>query len=277
MNTPTTQSGIASSTSLAPNAEAWIVRCRPERLSSEDLARIADHAKVARSEPWVWIQLQCNENADTRDNVLTQTAKLAASLPGDRWRLLGKDLVRPGMRVPDQELPDLPWQAVEAVVRFELPRIEVAARVPQEQRISLRLIRGGNVSPCEGLLTNGSALARWIQSAPESRLRALRWVIASSSPNRCVILGKQLPPVTGVPLVNRQQILLPAGFCWEPNVAAPDVRQVFNLSANQWMLWENDQTSSTIQDDSFAVMNRASVRQWIAMQDDTTDDTTTQS
>jgi len=276
MNTRTIENRPVASPSS--NAEIWIVRCRHEVLSSEDLARLADRAKVAFTQPWTWIKLECSDVADARENEAIQIAKLAASLPGDRWRLEGNDLLRPGMRVPDLELPDLAWQAVRDVIRVHLPRIEVAARAPQDQSISLRLIRGGNVTHCEGLLTNVSALASWIQSVPESRLRALRWVISSSPLNRCVILGKQLPPVAGVPLVNQQQILTPAGFCWEPNVSASDVRQVFQLSTNKWLLWENEQTPSTIEDDSFATMNRASVRDLIDIQDDTTRDTiTTQS
>lgn len=266
MNTRTILTRPTSSPS--PNGEIWIVRCRHEVLSSDDLARVADRAKLARTEAWTWIKLECAEVADTQEKAAIQIAKLAASLPGDRWRLHGNDWLRPGMRVPDLELPDLAWQSIRDVIRFRLPRIEVAARVPQDQKISLRLVRGGSVTSCEGLLTNVSDLARWIRSAPESRLRSLRWVIASSTSTKCLILGKQLPPVAGVPLVNQHQVLIPAGVCWQPNVSASDVRQVFKLKPSQWLLWENDQTSSTIEDDSFATMNRASVREWIATQDD---------
>lgn len=261
--------------SPSSSGEIWIVRCRHEALSSDDLAKIADLAKVARTPQWTWIKLECTDISDNREHAAMQFAKLAASLPGDRWRLEGNDWLRPGMRVPDLELPDLAWQAAGDVIRFTLPRIEVAARVSQDERISLRLVRGGNVAICEGLLTNVSALARWVQSAPESRLRSLRWVITSSTPTKCLILGKQLPPVAGVPLVNQQQILIPAGFTWTPNVSASDVRKLFGLSATQWLLWESDQTSSTIEDDVYATMNRASVRELIAIQDNTTGDDST--
>ena len=273
MNTRPIETQSASSPSSS--GEVWIVRCRHEVLSPDDLAKIADLAKVARTQQWTWIKLERRDLANDREHAAMQIAKLAASLPGDRWRLVGSDWLRPGMRVPDLELPNLAWQSLRDVIRFQLPRIEVAARVSQDERISLRLVRGGSITHCEGLLTNVSVLARWVQSAPESRLRSLRWVITSSTPTKCLVLGKELPPVAGLPLVNRKQILIPAGFTWTPNVSASDVRNLFGLSATQWLLWESDQTSSTVEDDAYATMNRASVRELISMQDKTTGDAST--
>lgn len=270
MTVRTDQTSLSSH--LTSTVEAWIIRCHHHQLTADDFARIADRAMIARTELWTWIRLTCNRDGSAYEDDLTYIRQLTATLPGTRWRVIGNRLVQPGKRVPDLDLPELSWQSVQDVVSFRLPPIQVAARIANDQKLSLQLIRGGMVTACKALLTDVQALACWIQTAPETRIRTLRWVCTSKPQSRCIILGEKLPPVDGIPFIAQQRILIPAGYCWQPAVSVADVRQVFNLSANQWLLWESDQSHSTIDDDAFATLSRASVRELLAIHIDASDD-----
>ena len=263
------------------SSETWFVRIHDDLLSAEDLLPVAEHAKIAREASYTWIKLEATASSNAmRLPQQPSLANLSATLPGDRWLLQDAGLVRPGHQVPDRDKPVLKWKAVKDFLNLQLPRFQVAARPTPQHQIPLKLVRGGKAVACEGLLTTIKSLAKWIEYAPESRLKELSWVvqrledeashnvdkIKASDKIHCILLGARLPLLEGIPLVANGQVLTPAGFRWEPDVSVADLRQVFKLDQSQWLIWLSSHSYSTIADDMFATMTRASVRHMLASQ-----------
>lgn len=234
------------------SSDTWYVRIHDDVLAVDDLLRLTTHGKVqvARETPWTWVML--TENAE-------YAGKLAATLPGDRWRAVETQLFRPGLQVPEMDVPRFSWSNIRDFVRLQLPRLKVAARYPADAKISLQLVRGGKQKDCQGLLVDLANLQNWMEVAPETRLKGLRWVI-SADRSRCLIIGQQLPPVQGLPMIVNQNVVIPAGFQWRPEITVETLRDVFELSPDQWLLWEATNKFCIIEDELLLNLTRASFR-----------------
>jgi hypothetical protein len=210
-------------------------------------------AELAEPSPGVaWLRIPAGNAAS--ESRIAAAAGPRFELVADGW------LVRRGDKVATRRLDSsLNWQPLDQVLTLALPVAALAGTIGAAAKTTLQLVRGGQPAPPVAAILPLSALVAWARSASEVRLRRLRWVARE---NEALVLGNPLPPIDGVALIEKQKILIPAGFQWSPAVPAKDVRAVLAAGEDQWILWQRRGEWSVIPDDAFAAMRRASIKRF---------------
>lgn len=167
-------------------------------------------------------------------------------------------LIRQGQQVASAELrKDLHWRNLDDVLQLEVPIAAMTGRLDPDQRGLLRLVRGGEPAEPAAASVTLESLASWVELASEVRLRRLRWLARGGE---ALVMGDPLPPVAARYFVAHDRILIPAGWQWSPRVSSAEVRELFSLGREQWLIWESDQDWSRVDEDSLVSLRRAAVR-----------------
>ncbi len=161
-------------------------------------------------------------------------------------------------RVPSTTLPQGEWLPIAQWLRPELPASlwpgELADSAP---RVSLRLIPSEEQSEPNVLLTTRSSWAAYAVAASQVRLD--RWRFALAADGRALIRGEPLPPLAGERFVERDGIVVLAGWTWAPQVDAGVIRDVFGLGQKDIVLWSN-QVCEIVRGEQFVAASRSGVR-----------------
>lgn len=198
-----------------------------------------------------WLRIR---NADTATLTRLQSVPGRRMIDrGDQW------LVRPGEKIASARVDaDCEWKRLEDVLRIEMPTAWMAGRLSESTKTDLRLRRGGEPTTPSAAIITSEQLGRWAESASEVRLRRLRWLVDD---RQALVLGDPLPSVEARLMVSDQRVLVPAGMSWFPQVSAAQVRSLFGVRADQWIVWEHDRCS-VVDDDQFHSMRRSAIRAW---------------
>lgn len=196
------------------------------------------------------------------DNPSDDALQRAACLPGIRYRLIdGEWLVPLNAAVAKNRLPpDLSWEQLDRVLRVELPPAGFAGQLdPQPQ--SLQLARCLVEHECSAVIVSMLDLLDWVNTASVVRLGRLRWACRG---NQALVVGSPMPPIQAKYFYETNRVLIPAGFSVYPALPPVEVRAVFQVADNDWLIWETQDHWTTIADDLLIQMRRASVRQLAA-------------
>lgn len=187
-------------------------------------------------------------------------------IPGQRYQSVDQDrLVKLGDRVASAVLPaDLSWQPLDRALQWTLPTARLAGRLPSGPKRVLSLVRGGAQSDALGVIVDRDVLVQWADTASEVRLRRLQFSVAG---RRAIVLGTPLPAVDGVFLVNKDRILVPAGWTWTPTISSGAVRDVFAVRPDEYLVWQPDQRHWLISEDAFSPLIRGTIRRWAGGED----------
>ncbi len=230
------------------NCHIVYVQMTHEQIRRNAWSRLDQMAEIAFEQDHLWFRL-------TGDPA--EIMRTSALLSGVTWFVVDNRLVRRGHRVAEMAIPDLVWRRIGAATNIILPVPRVAARIDPSWRVPMSLSRSANERPAGAILATIDDASDWVQSAPLVRLKPLRWV---SRANDCLIVGEPLPPIAGRYFTVVDRVLAPVGFAWRPAVSPTQLRRVFVVGDDQWLLWESDDQWGTIEDDYFAALSRASVR-----------------
>lgn len=122
-----------------------------------------------------------------------------------------------GRATPVGTLPALTWQPIQEFAPLAVPSAALPAQA--SPRYSVRLVPSGRAAASTALLTTWANWHAYAESAPEIRLRALRFAV--SAEQRVLVLGTPLPPLPGQEYWQQQNLLLPAGFDLEASLLVP--------------------------------------------------------
>ncbi|WP_022821707.1 hypothetical protein [Hymenobacter norwichensis] len=160
------------------------------------------------------------------------------SLPAKEvYSLDAQDRLFPrGQRTPTGRLPVLAWQPIHLFVPLELPTAALPAQGVASYRV--RLVGSSVAAPGAALRTSLSQWQAYAETAPESRLRGLRFAV--SAEQGVVLLGAPLPPIQGQEYWQEQGVLLPAGFAFEAPLLVPLVAQQLNPASDALLVFAAD-------------------------------------
>lgn len=162
-----------------------------------------------------------------------------------------------GQRTPTARLPaGLAWQPIRAVVPLELPTAALPAQGAPAYRLRLRPSTQAQAGAA--LLTTLAAWHAYAETAPEIRLRALRFAVAADA--RVLLLGSPLPPLPGQELWLRNGLLLPAGYDVEAPLLAPLLRQKLESAADDVLLFAADGSWERVSQAEILPVTRSAVR-----------------
>ncbi len=169
-------------------------------------------------------------------------------------------LLPEGKRVPRGRIPEGPWRAIgETIVPAPPQRL---GPVKVDGKIRLQLVRRGGQREPSAMVTNPSALAAYVETAPAIRLSHLSFALKRDG--AALVRRTPLPPIRGIALVEEDGVLLPCGWGWDPPVPAPVVRRVLGLAQSQIALVAEDGSVQTLEQHHFVQMTRAAVRDSVA-------------
>ena len=162
-----------------------------------------------------------------------------------------------GQRTPTARLPaGLVWQPIRAFVPLELPTAALPAQGAPAYRV--RLGASARAEAGVGLLTDLAAWHAYADTAPEIRLRALRFAVAADG--RVLLLGTPLPPLPGQELWQHAGLLLPAGFDLAAPLLAPLLRQKLQAAADDVLLFAADGSWERVPGAAILPVTRSAVR-----------------
>ncbi|MEZ6133040.1 MAG: hypothetical protein R3C59_30585 [Planctomycetaceae bacterium] len=200
----------------------------------------AGRAAVLRSEPDVKVAVVDNrlwlQGRHADESLLQRLSTLA---DGPVFRVDEQNRLTPiRQTVPTGKLASATWMDVN---RFFTPVLPVAA-VPHGQfaRCTLQLQRSPDVRPAQLLVCDASLFLDWAVTAPEVRLRCLKYAVCRSTSVRVLVMGQPLPPLTGSLFWLAGQVALPLGYAWQPEL------DVAAMNAVLFSQWEDKPSPGTV-------------------------------
>ena len=232
----------------------WVICLASADAASLAPLRLTRGLEVAQKEPFIW--LRGNINDETLDRLLRALPAIVRYevLPNNRLR-------RVELRIPSETLPALQWQSVQTWLRVQMPSNSAGAQSQETspRTVSLRIVRSGEERPTELLLTSLPDWQAFALSAPDVRLRPLRF--AADTSGNVVVRGQPLPPLPGRQFVLYGSIAVEAGFTWEPAVSSEVLSRRLSLPSDAVALLREDGTFTRMEGEQFVPATRSAVRE----------------
>lgn len=133
-------------------------------------------------------------------------------------------LIPYGRTVPTGRLPALNWVALKDFFSASLP---TPGRIrDSDLKIELSLCRSDEVRNAAALFTDWETFVGWGLSAPQVRLRVLKFAV---SDQRVFVIGNPLPPLPGHRYWEAGRVFVPLGYSWKPAIDQASLSSTFSL------------------------------------------------
>ncbi len=126
-------------------------------------------------------------------------------------------------------VPELRWEPLRAFFQPRLPLAPLPGR--SAAPLALRLVRSAAEESCSALLLARAEWLAWCLRAALVRLERLEF--AASADGRVYVRGLPLPPLAATAYVERDGLALPAGWRFEPPLAAARVAARLQLAPGE--------------------------------------------
>ena len=229
-----------------------------EKLSA--LSCLLGHgAKIAALSEGGWLcRVHVKDEADQRRVDCVDGQRFVVE--GSHW------LVPSGQRVSTSRLEDnLKWKSLDSVLDVSTPAAILAGRAAFDRQ-PLKLVRvdGKNLTnnsfQADAVIVSVDDLKQWVATASQIRLSQLTWVVRGEN---ALVVGTPIPPIQAIYLQENQRVLVPCGLTWSPEIPVADVRRLFNMSADEWLVWESEDCWSRVAEESLVPLDRASIRTYV--------------
>lgn len=164
-----------------------------------------------------------------------------------------------GKLTPVDQLEGWEWEKLSDFMGVEMP----VSAIPAQQSASLPIgmLRNENPYPAFALQTSFAIWKDYVDSAPLVRLQAL--IFAVSSLGEVLIIGKPLPAIPGKNYWLNGNLLVPAGFDFDPPFLGKLLNQKLGNQIPSYILFNEKGEQSNILLDFFRPAERAIIRQLI--------------
>lgn len=159
--------------------------------------------------------------------------------------------------LPCGNIPSLLWTPIFRAVPVTLPRYNDNFMGLGEDNINIRLVPSSNMQDVFAMITDVAELGKYIETAPASRLRELRWTILSD--RNVFIAGTPLLPIKGNVFWRYKQLLLPAGFDFNYPILSDYINKLYT-SADLYICWLNQENYIKIDITQLEYLSIASFR-----------------
>ncbi|TFF33485.1 hypothetical protein [Mucilaginibacter psychrotolerans] len=182
---------------------------------------------------------------------------LIAGLPAlSVYMLDGDGLLFPaGKPTPVAKLPVLDWQTIKIFLPVTMPVSAIPGSIVE--KLELRLGCSAVEHEPFALLCTLFDWKAYADKAPETRLRPLRFAV--SAEGQVLVFGQPLPNVAGKLYWAKGQLLLPAGFDFDPPALAELLPESQGVS-DAFMLFNADATWDSIPLSGFQPARRSAIR-----------------
>jgi len=184
----------------------------------------------------------------------------------DDWRLLpalerytvdeAQRLTPPGGRVPRRKLPEGQWQPLVDFLKVR----SASALLPGQGvlPIAWRLVPAEQYREPTLLVLPFEELARWGLSAPELRLKPLKFALAEDG--RACVSGHPLPALPGERWYMEEGIAVRAGWALPLGITAGLVAGAVQMQREETILLHEDAAAERLPHEAWVEMSRAAIR-----------------
>lgn len=152
-------------------------------------------------------------------------------------------LFEQGNLLPSKKLPSgLLWTPILRALPVSLPKFNHNF-FGIDEKLEITIKTSEEIKEAYALLVNYDELKRYIETAPKYRLEPLQWVVLD---NKALILGNPLLPIKGKTYWLDHDFLLPTGYNFEWFALAKKLQEELNLSKQNLILWNKDNSYSVI-------------------------------
>tara|TARA_R110002072_G_scaffold67163_2_gene164975 strand:+ start:15825 stop:16577 length:753 start_codon:yes stop_codon:yes gene_type:complete len=227
----------------------WAVRLAADRIDVASRLRCHNGIELLIAQPFVWLR---GQRADAALGALLD------GLPGgERFDVDAQGRCRvPGRYLPEAQLPDGNWCAIDIAIPVDLPATRMPATLTD--RVRLRIVRGGSAGVATLLCTEMALFAGWVANAATVRFARLR--MAVDRRGRVLVHGDPLPPLPGEVAVVRDGVAVAAGYRLEPAVAPDLAAKVLSLAEGDLAWFAQDGSCTQVTAEQFVAVRRSAVR-----------------
>ncbi|MBE8726770.1 hypothetical protein [Flavobacterium hungaricum] len=166
-------------------------------------------------------------------------------------------LFKKGSLLPVKKLPSgLLWSPIIRAIPVTLPKFN-HNYFGIDQRLELHLKPSEIENEAYALLTDYNELKTYIETAPDFRLKPLKWIVVKKN---ILLLGKPMLPIKGDTFWLKNNFLLPAGYDFEHSVLSKTIEQNLNLLGEHLIVWNTDNSCFKIKKDSLKPLSISSFR-----------------
>ncbi len=170
----------------------------------------------------------------------------------------GRRAARPGSVVTDRLTAD--WCPLDDVLQLQLPTASVVGPVRWEARTAVRWVRDPRPPELNlkvaGLFVDLTLLIRWIDLQPAAALAAIQWAVDGG---QALLIGPA-PSIAGTLLIDREGILVQAGWTALPRVTGTRIRSLCGAGQGDVVVWTAGDGLQVIPADVLQPLRRGAVR-----------------
>lgn len=200
--------------------------------------------KAAADETEIWLKGPVSNGAF--QNALS-------SLPAEANYFMDDDslLFPVGKQTPVRILRELDWQNLRDFLPLEMP----VSAMPGETgvKVQIKLVRSALEQEAYVLKIQLKDWKIYVETAPDIRLQQLRFAVSGSQ--EVLVMGNPLPAIKGQRYWRNKNLLLPAGFDFDPPVLADLLP-----AAGDLVLFDEQGNRERIPAAAFAAAERATIR-----------------
>jgi hypothetical protein len=165
----------------------------------------------------------------------------------------------PGALTPSDTLPALEWVPLLSFIKVTLPVSALPGVLEESQLVKLVRTEGNVIIPeNDALLTPLETWETYVSTAPLVRLQHLYFAVSENS--EALIIGTPNIPLPGKTYTLRNNILLPAGYDFDPPTIASLVAKALNPVNDGILLFHENGHWEKIRFDCFVPATRSAVR-----------------
>lgn len=165
-------------------------------------------------------------------------------------------LFLPGKQTPHNTLKRMTWEALTSFLTVELPVSALPGK--NRQTLSVKLAPAPQTAEPAAIITNLAYWKAYADDAPLIRLQELNFAVCASE--EVLVIGAPMPSLPGKAFVLRNNLLLPAGYDFEPLAAGAFIATQFAADKGAMILFHPDGQWERIPMHCFVQATRSAIR-----------------
>jgi MoxR-vWA-beta-propeller ternary system domain bpX2 len=157
---------------------------------------------------------------------------------------------------PIGKLKSLKWMTLTDFIPIELPVSVMPAEV--SETVTIEVVASQKEQKATALSTTASAWLAYVSTAPEARLKRLKFAVSDA--NNVLVVGEPLPPIEGQTYWLHNNIFMPSGYDFELPIVSELIYQKENLQNHAFLCFNTEGVPHRIEELDFVLATRSAVR-----------------
>lgn len=161
-----------------------------------------------------------------------------------------------GAVTPVMQLPALAWVSLREFIPITLPVSPLPAK--NSDTFPVRLSKSAHEAEPFALRTTLALFKQYVEDAAEVRLQQMQFAVSAN--DEVLVTGNPLPALPGTTYWKLFDLLLPAGYHFDPPMLAPLVQARLDTDTAQWTLFDASGNYINIPKKNLITASRSAVR-----------------